>query len=243
VGRGNLHNAPFLRVPREDTDRGGRNRAGLVPEDSFDRCYDRAIAAIEGTKLSDPGMGMEWRLMPVGDNKSPPTAATSDPGTYREDDRDLSMYHVGAVDTDRGLSYGTRSVLSNAGLLWIDELDAMSDRDLVRVRGIGNKRLTEVRRMLDAYYWRGSARRARSSGRGASLLRMILENAYLDDRALVFSRGSGSLIVFWSGTERRCRIGARRGRRRRECLIPPERGTVASPAGEIPPYSGVPFRP
>src|SRR5450755_3005664 len=105
----------FCASPREDTDRGGRNRAGLVPEDSFDRCYDRAIAAIEGTKLSDPGMGMEWRLMPVGDNESPPTAATSDPGTYREDDRDLSMYHVGAVDTDRGLSYGTRSVLSNAG--------------------------------------------------------------------------------------------------------------------------------
>jgi len=131
-------------------------------------------------------MGMEWRLMPVGDNESPPTAATSDPGTYREDDRDLSMYHVGAVDTDRGLSYGTRSVLSNAGLLWIDELDAMSDRDLVRVRGIGNKRLTEVRRMLDAYYWRGERKASEELWSGiASLLRMILENAYLDDRARV----------------------------------------------------------
>lgn len=66
----------FCASPAEDTDHNGRNRMGLVPVRQFDSCYDRAIAAITRTKLEDPGLGMEWRLVPVGDNPRPAKALT-----------------------------------------------------------------------------------------------------------------------------------------------------------------------
>jgi hypothetical protein len=75
----------FCAAPKEDTDRGGRNRAGLVPEPEFESCYDRAIAAMTRTELGDPGMGMEWRLMPVdapkptNDVRSAPKAPAPSP--------------------------------------------------------------------------------------------------------------------------------------------------------------------
>src|SRR5688572_5567433 len=40
---------------------------GARPPGTADKCYDRAIAAIKGTPVADPGMGMEWRLVPLDD--------------------------------------------------------------------------------------------------------------------------------------------------------------------------------
>ena len=40
-----------------------------APADDRERCYDRAIAAIKGTPVSDPGLGMEWRLVAIDDGE------------------------------------------------------------------------------------------------------------------------------------------------------------------------------
>lgn len=61
----------FCASPVEDTDDDGRDRAGLIPEERFDSCFDRAVALITGTRLRDPGFGMEWRLVPVEDAPAP----------------------------------------------------------------------------------------------------------------------------------------------------------------------------
>lgn len=54
----------FCITPRVDYD-----RLGLEAPDDGERdagsCYARAIAAIQGRKLNEPDLGMEWRLMPV----------------------------------------------------------------------------------------------------------------------------------------------------------------------------------
>ena len=63
VGRGGRRDAPLLRRAE------GRGRP--PPQGSGDKCYDRAIAAIKGTPVGDPGMGMEWRLVPIEGEEQP----------------------------------------------------------------------------------------------------------------------------------------------------------------------------
>jgi hypothetical protein len=46
------------------------------------------------------------------------------------------------------------AVIQRARLVWCDELDAMSDRELRAVPGIGPKAAVSIRAALDAYYWR-----------------------------------------------------------------------------------------
>ena len=48
---------------------------GDGPVDDGERCYDRAIAAIKGTAVSDPGFGMEWRIVPIGEGAPAPLPA------------------------------------------------------------------------------------------------------------------------------------------------------------------------
>ena len=83
----------FCASPKEDTDEGGRNRAGLIPESELDSCYERAIAAMTRTELADPGMGMEWRLMrvekretPKADEPEKPKAPTNGPEWREHED-------------------------------------------------------------------------------------------------------------------------------------------------------------
>lgn len=133
----------FCASPKEDTDRGGRNRAGLVPEDHSDSCYDRAIAAIRGTKLADPGMGMEWRLMPVEERTAPTAAPASDWSTNY-----AAACADGGIWNDFGLSRGAKWALVRAGISRIDTLAECSDSDLLAVSDIGPKRLAEIRRAI-----------------------------------------------------------------------------------------------
>ncbi len=53
-----------------------------------------------------------------------------------------------------GISGPLGAALYDARLVWLDELDAMTDTELLAVPGIGRARLREIRENLDAYYWR-----------------------------------------------------------------------------------------
>jgi hypothetical protein len=84
-----------------------------------------------------------------------------------EDDDEWAFWyrwcdHVGSIhflawrtDLRRGcIAHHAHEALQRARLVWCDELDAMSDRALGAVPGIGQKAVASIRAALDAYYWR-----------------------------------------------------------------------------------------
>jgi len=149
----------FCASPKEDTDPGGRNRAGLVPEQEFDSCFDRAIAAITGTEVEDPGLGMEWRLVRVaervpvaepesGASKVPasrvPEPPPSDPGEMvtfggRQITAELRM-----VINNR-LSSAYKFVLPRNGIVSLDQAAEMSDDELLHLPGVGRGMVDTLR--------------------------------------------------------------------------------------------------
>lgn len=128
----------FCASPKEDTDRGGRDRAGLVPEETFDSCYDRALAAITGVELSEPGMGLEWRLMAV-EEPAKTTAVRESRATEGSGDDDLSI-----VELD--ISVRAYNALHRAGIDTIGKLRAElnENRALEHLYGIGAKCCNEI---------------------------------------------------------------------------------------------------
>ena len=146
----------FCASPKEDTDRGGRNRMGLAPVDSLDSCYDRAIAAIKGTKLGDPGMGMEWRLVEIrGDEPSAPAVpikpAPKIPAPRSMDPTETVSFGGASVTRELYeviLEYVPTSYkykLPQAGIVSLDQVAAMTDAELLVLKGIGPGIVTALR--------------------------------------------------------------------------------------------------
>lgn len=115
----------FCVTPKDDDlDRGGRNRMGLVPdEDDAHSCYERAIQAIRGKELRDPGMGLEWRLVAV------PGGGPQDEPAPPIDEEFQSV-----LDS---LPASYRNVLPRAGIRSLAEVAEMSDDELLAVDRIG----------------------------------------------------------------------------------------------------------
>lgn len=64
-------------------------------------------------------------------------------------------HHVGSTYVLTGELSGTATqALIDARLVWLDELDRMSDGELRAVRGIGAAAIGDIREALGAYYWR-----------------------------------------------------------------------------------------
>jgi hypothetical protein len=150
---------------------GGEGR----PVDPRERCYDKAIAAIKGTPVSDPGLGMEWRIVPIEEGEpapapklaraagvpAPPTADPSQivafEGTYVT--RELHEVIVERLPAKR------RRVLPGAGIQSLDQIAAMTDEQLLAVEGIGNGTLARLREAVQA----------RDPDDGATLARKVYE--------------------------------------------------------------------
>jgi hypothetical protein len=128
---------------------------GEGPVDRRERCYDRAIAAIKGTAVSDPGLGMEWRIVPIADGEPDPVPKlaraagvpappTSDPsqivafaGTYVT--RELHEVIKQRLPAKR------HGVLPGAGIQSLDQVAAMTDEQLLAIEGIGNGTVARLR--------------------------------------------------------------------------------------------------
>lgn len=63
-------------------------------------------------------------------------------------------HHVGSISELHELRQRARDALTGARLVWLDEIEAMTDAELLRIPGIGKKTLATIREALDAYYWR-----------------------------------------------------------------------------------------
>lgn len=116
---------------------------GDHPARDLDSCYARAIAAITGTEVTDPGMGMEWRLMPIGGTSNPEKSAAA-----KRPDRPLppppadpsKMVRWGETVITAELSHalqrvasGYKYVLPEAGIVSLDQVAAMSDDELLAI--------------------------------------------------------------------------------------------------------------
>jgi hypothetical protein len=132
-----------------DVDRHGRNRMGLVPDEpEFDSCYDRAIATIKGRELSDPGMGLEWRLVAVEDKAPEPNCAEARQANY-----DAAKADGGAGELEQyGLEWHqTIRPLVLGGFVRVDDVAEASDEELLCLPRIGPKRLADIRRAVKWY--------------------------------------------------------------------------------------------
>ena len=138
--------------------RDGRSRAELAAAGRPDTCYDRAIAAITGTKLSDPGMGMEWRMMPVDDDgQRQPTiehepvpavpASASDANEIVSLGGEQITRELRDVIMER-LAPKDRHVLPRAGIASLDQVAAMTDEQLLAIDGVGRRILKALRQAV-----------------------------------------------------------------------------------------------
>ena len=128
----------------------------LTEDGRIRSCYERAIVAVKGTPLSDPGMGMEWRMMPVAGE--PPAVATAPapevpaPATELVDPVAFAGMQVTRELHDvilRRLPRSKRLVLPRCGIVSLDQVAAMTDEDLLAIDGIGSRTLVLLREAVE----------------------------------------------------------------------------------------------
>lgn len=118
-----------------------------------------------------------------------PTPADEEENWYR-----TWADHVGAWHVAFGLGSSLGHALYDARMVWLDELDAMSDAELLSVRGVGRTRLRQIRDALNLYYWRTDHDMSRALwDEIAGRLRRALEYPYLRDGRR--ERASAGLVL------------------------------------------------
>lgn len=124
------------------TDHESYKRMGLRPvEDLEESCFDRALAAIKGTKTKPPDMGMEWRLVSVGGSPRTVRAEVADSlGTETVAGVEPALRAVLAR-----LSYRARLALPRAGIRTLEQLSSKTDEELLEVPGVGQGTLQTIR--------------------------------------------------------------------------------------------------
>jgi hypothetical protein len=148
----------FCVAPTRD-DGDGPSRAELAAAGRPDTCYDRAIAAITGTKLTTPAMGMEWRMMPVDDDGEQRPVATDGASTPATSAPAIDLHEVVSLDGEQvtrelrdviveRLPPKGRHVLPRAGIASLDQVAAMTDDELLAIDGIGRRVLQALRQAV-----------------------------------------------------------------------------------------------
>jgi hypothetical protein len=149
--------------------------SGDGPVDKRERCYDKAIAAIKGTPVSDPGLGMEWRLVPLDEGEPEPAPksarAPGVPAPPATDPSQIVIFEGTHITREleevivRQLPAKRRRVLPRAGIQSLDQVAAMTDEQLLAIEGIGTGTLERLREAL----------LARDPDDGATLARKVYE--------------------------------------------------------------------
>ena len=126
----------------------------LTDRDRSQSCYERAVGAVKGTPLSDPGFGMEWRMMPIADE--PPAKVAKPkvpaPSTDLVDPVELDGAQVTRELHDvivQQLPGRKRSVLPGCGIVSLDQVASMTDAELLAIDGIGRRTLVLLRAAVD----------------------------------------------------------------------------------------------
>jgi len=113
-------------------------------------------------------------------------ARTAQPHVRADDDDDTWFRawsdHIGALPTVVGCFTPWIQPLGEARIVWLDEFDAMSDRAVLALPGVGPKTLAKLRATLDTYYWRSDECASRQMwSRARDRLRGVTEYPYLKE--------------------------------------------------------------
>jgi hypothetical protein len=152
----------FHVTPRRSRDEWDRLGLEVRSEAIGDCCYTRALRAIEGRGFDEPDAGMEWRLMPI--TARPERASYGRQGSRIapaepvDADADLAAF-LNTLVPPHGERLG--HALAGEGITELDQLEAMSDGDLLLLKGVGLTLLRKLRAFLAA---RAEAREGSHNG-------------------------------------------------------------------------------
>jgi hypothetical protein len=131
-------------------------------------CFEHAMRAIAGTPTEMPDMGMEWRLVPVG-----ATADIEQHGRWRGNRTPAPAPVTAEADLTAYLSTlapspaaALRRALQRAEVLTLDQVDAMSDDDLLAIKGVSWATRCKLRAFLAARAVARGAEPVQTGGEG-----------------------------------------------------------------------------
>ena len=134
---------------------------GLEPEEVLDSCFARAMSALHGVELRDPGTGYEWRLMPLVDDTT--RASTVDgvaepkPQTvpdWNPSDSETMVRFAGKQITMefahvlRKVTPSQKYVLPEAGICSLDQIAGMTDEELLAIDRVGPRMVSTLREAI-----------------------------------------------------------------------------------------------
>lgn len=133
---------------REEWDRLGLD-VELRSAELGDCCYTRALRAIEGGDFDEPDAGLEWRLAPLGASIS--SAARSANQTPLSEpvapDADLRTFIYTFAPSPR---HKLLDACARLGITNLDQLDAMTDDEIIALEGWGMISCKKVRSFIAA---------------------------------------------------------------------------------------------
>ena len=108
--------------------------------------------------MSDPGLGMEWRLVAIGEGEPAPrpksVRAPGVPPPPATDPSEIVAFAGHARDARasrrclRDLPAKRRKLLPRAGIVSLDQVAAMTDEQLVAIDGVGHGMVRRLREAL-----------------------------------------------------------------------------------------------
>jgi hypothetical protein len=111
-----------------------------------DCCYTRALKQLEGVPVTDPGKGLEWRLVPA-ESEQKRAASGKSHVVQVAVDADLTDFLETLATPHRTR---TRRALGRAGIHTLDEVAARSDDELMALEGIGGTLRCKLRAFIAA---------------------------------------------------------------------------------------------
>jgi DNA-binding transcriptional regulator YiaG len=144
----------FCVMPKDvELDDSGSDRMGMAPTESGQKsCYNRAIDAMTGSPITDPGKGYEWRLVSVEEEHverppartlasrfgSPEECAAPDSVAIRQ------RAAAGTFISEAGITPRARHALIGADIVTLEEVAGRSEHELLALEGVGHGSIEQI---------------------------------------------------------------------------------------------------
>jgi hypothetical protein len=139
----------------EGRDVGGPARVYCGRRDGDRSCAGRLLALLDANPGGPVDMGMEWRLVRIGDEARPPRgrrrgarprSITTPPASVQAD-ADLNAF-LGTLTA--GSAGRTRHACARQGISTLEQLDALTDDELIEIAGVGSDTRAKIRQFIAA---------------------------------------------------------------------------------------------
>jgi hypothetical protein len=114
-------------------------------EEIGDCCYTRALKQLEGVPVTDPGAGLEWRLVPVEGDEKLAGGPVRVKGKLVERDDELEAFCKWHTARAPGQRIALRRALDAGNIETFQLLTELTDQDLRSLPGIGPRIVAAIR--------------------------------------------------------------------------------------------------